>query len=150
MIPLHAELEAGAWFWLHDVQSRVDAEEMIRVAFNRVRWRESVVLSHPKLTIRQVGDDRVPAPPPGLRSGLRFLYAEATVIGHAPERDAVLGRPFLKTLTKDDVALLRQLTANTWARENPGSPPLNQDEIDAAIEMLGPDMARTAILAGRA
>ena len=151
-LPLGAELEAAAWFWLTDAQSRLDAEEQIRIAFNRVRWHESVVVSHPKLSVLEVGDPRVPDPPAGLptQSGLRLLYGEATVIGHAPERDAVLGQPFLATLTKDDVTLLRAITSNTWARENPGKPALTIDEMDAAIEMLGPDMARTAILAGRA
>ena len=149
-LPLHAELESGAWFWLGNALSRMEAEEQIRIAFNRVRWHESVVLSKITLSVLAPGDERCPEPPPAWpkHSGLRMLVGDAVVVGHAPARTDVLGAPFLSTLTADDVTLLRSLTANTWKHENPDAPALTQDELDAAIEQLGPDVARMAILSG--
>jgi hypothetical protein len=146
-LALGSELEAAAWFRLGSAPSRLDAEEQIRIAFNRVRWHDSVVLSKVKLSVLRLDDPRTPAPPEGMiKAGLRLLYGEATVVGYAPARDDVLGRPFLKTLTTEDVMLLREIAANAWRDANPGKPPLKESELDAAIEMMGPDVARSAIL----
>lgn len=143
-LPLHAELEAGEWFWLGNAVSRMEAEEQIRVAFYRRAMLESVRLSKLTLSVLQPGDARCPEPPRGIpkQSGLRMLVGDATVIGHAPKRGDVLGAPFLSTLTMDDVRLLRRVTR----KAHPG--PLSDDQCDAAIEQMGPDMVRKAILAG--
>lgn len=149
MIALGAEVEAAAWFRLDDPRSRVFAEEHIRIAFNRLRWHESVVLSGPHLAVMKPGDARCPQPPAGVSPFLaRLLYGEAVVVAYAPQRADVLGAPFLKTLSLDDVAALRAATKRAYAQANPEKPPLTDDAADAAIEMLGPDVARKTLLNG--
>lgn len=144
--PLGTEFEASAWFYLKSQISRAEAEEQIAIAFNRICRADSMVLANYRLTERMIGEDRVPPPPAGIptHTGLRLLHGEATLVAYAPATDDVWGpdRPFISTLTRDDIKLLRRVTRKQVPFR------ISNDVVDAIIEQLGPDMVRRTILAG--
>ena len=107
--------------------------------FNEASRQYGLEAGPPEFTLKQVGEDRVPIPPPHVAGpGIRLLVAEATL---------GLGRPvilketgFAIDLDKNDLAKLRQITRRAHAKRAPGDR-LSDRHCDQIIEALGPDVA---------
>lgn len=147
MIALGTEFSIGAWFVLGDGASRANAEIQCRIGMDRARRIDKLIFGRrPRFTVRAAGDEGAPPVPEAwfrVTGEVRFLVMEAVVAGHADtmlEPSRRFG--FVADLDEEGYATLARITRAAAPR------PLTDDEVDAAIETMGPDIMRRRLAPG--
>lgn len=130
--------------WLTGLESDkrlAEEREAMRVAFDRVKESEGVLLGPIAFNELRPGEDRVPPVPKHIGGpNVRLLYAEATVVGKAP---TLVVNSFLSDLDPVDLMRLRTITRRT--AKGYGQAAMTDEECDRMIEEIGPEAAMEAV-----
>lgn len=114
--------------------------EDIPQAFARVAERWCLLLGPVRVVHKKPGQERVPTVPDWVKGpDVRLIVAEAEVLAHL--KLALPGVGFVQDLTADDLQTLRRITRRAHRRAHPGMPPLPDENCDAIIEAMGPEVA---------
>lgn len=152
MVKVGDVVETAMWLCGRETPEQRQAfEDDVRAAMLRAQDEHGVVLGAVVYVEKRPGDDRVPPVPDHIAGpDVRLLVAEAKAICAMPHFDLAESR-FVDELEPDDLARLRKITRDGYARmmaqHGFTMPPLTDRQCDTIISDLGPEAALDALRA---
>jgi len=137
-------LEVAIWFNIEYSQEAIDAERGIFKAFRCTEEKHGVRLGEVTLQVLSVGSERVPDPPELYAGTPALMVGTADVVKIVP---ITVGDEagFTNDLEPDDLDTLRNITRKAHHRNRPSDSELTDEQVDATINALGPDIAARAL-----
>jgi hypothetical protein len=130
--------EAALWFNADRTSERPDARRGVTAAIKRMADANGAVFGPIAWEILAPGDERVPEPPPHFSGRPRLMVGYAEIV-------ALAVRPMQSRFTDDleprDLQRLRAATQEAYIRRNPKAPALDDDQLDAIVNEVGPGAA---------
>ena len=138
-------LELSLWFNSEKPDEQSHAEAGIYKAFTSSEEQHGLRLGPVVFEVMDIGDDRVPEPPPEYAGKPRLLVGLAYVDKILPQLGADVG--FVHDLEHDDLQRLRKVTQDAYMlSQPPGIAPLDDGALDDIINEVGPETATKSLM----